>query len=111
MKHTPGPWSIRPREIEYKPITPDNHEHKALIEEHGLDKPFKGISIGTDKGQVAIIPLDESSRANADLIEKCPLILKALKDMIKSEKEYCESEGIPDGWACAEAEKLIASLA
>lgn len=60
--------SIAPSIQEYQPIISDSHKHAALIKEKGLDAKFEAISIGNECGQIAIVPLDESSSGNAERI-------------------------------------------
>lgn len=77
------------RALQYKPIIPDDHEHKELIEREGLDKPFTAISIGVKEGQIALVPLDESNEANANLIASAPELLEALKELHKVTNIIC----------------------
>ena len=86
-EYTPGPWEIGPRENKYQAI-PDNTIKKKLLEELNLVN-FKALSIGSSLGaQIAIIPLDESNRANACLIKAAPNLLKICKQI----NEWFEGE-------------------
>ena len=88
-QYTPGPWTIAPRKNKYRAI-PDDPEELQLAEKYGLDK-FEAISIGTKSGQIAIIPLDESSLSNAILISCTPLLL----DVAKGTVNLLETMGKP----------------
>jgi hypothetical protein len=79
-RYTPGPWTIAPRKNKYRAI-PDDPEELQLVEKYGLDK-FEALSIGTNSGQIAIVPLDESSLANATLISCTPLLLDVAKGTV-----------------------------
>jgi hypothetical protein len=76
-KHTEGPWNIAPKTCEY--IANPDAEIKAKMILMGIPLSFNALSIGTDMGSVALIPLDESSRENAQLIVAAPDLLKALE--------------------------------
>ena len=81
-KRTPGPWTLNPYAADYEVVSSDAPDHIALrmmmLEVHGKGK-FKALSIGNIHGQIAIIPLDESSEANAKLIAAAPDMAEALK--------------------------------
>lgn len=47
-----------------------------------VGKVFEAISIGTKDGQVAIIPLDESSEENANFVAAAPDLLYALEEFL-----------------------------
>lgn len=79
-KHTPGPWEIAPRIAKYSVIPANDHERGQLERIGALT--FDALSIGTPNGQVAIIPLDESSRGNATLIVGAKDLREALVDLI-----------------------------
>ena len=72
-KITPGPWNVAPKKAMYGAFG----EEARKLEAVGLPTQFEGLSIGTDNGQVAIIPLDESNEANAQLIAAAPELLEA----------------------------------
>lgn len=74
-KFTPGPWSVAPKKAMYGAFG----EEARKLEAVGLPTQFEGLSIGTDSGQIAIIPLDESNEANAQLIAAAPELLHCLK--------------------------------
>lgn len=82
MSCTKGPWYIARRENKYKtaPEDPREVEHLAKL---GLDT-FAALSIGTDQNQVAIVPLDESSRENAERIVSC---VNAHDDLVATLRE------------------------
>ena len=64
-KHTPTPYSIGLRTNFYKA---DGSPHEvALLNKIGRIR-FEAISIGTESGQICLVPLDESSRENAAFI-------------------------------------------
>ena len=79
VKHTMGPWTINPHKGVYSVVgtlAPDHQrEREAIIKRLGKDR-FEALSIGTSSCQVAIIPLDESSEANASLIRAAPDLLE-----------------------------------
>jgi len=62
----PLKWSVAPRESTYK-VCDSDPTRQALLEAHGMDR-FQAVSVGTPRGQIANIPLDESSRENAAFI-------------------------------------------
>lgn len=74
---TQGEWSIAPRIGKYQAL-PGNEEERVALEKIG-GITFEALSIGTRSGQVAIIPLDESNRDNANLIVAAPKLLNALR--------------------------------
>lgn len=55
--------------------------HKAL-QLAGKIKPFEAISIGTLKGQICFVPLDESNKETAELISNLPQLLKDMGKML-----------------------------
>jgi hypothetical protein len=57
---------------------PGNEEERVALEKIG-GITFEALSVGTWGGQVAIIPLDESNRDNANLIVAAPKLLNALR--------------------------------
>lgn len=52
------------------------------MQEGGLSVEFDALSVGTDAGTVALIPLDESSVENAMLILVVPELLAQVKCVI-----------------------------
>lgn len=74
---TRGRWEIGPRVGRYKSI-PANEDERAALEKIG-HMQFDALSVGTESGQVAIIPLDESNRANAELIAQAPEFFRLLR--------------------------------
>ena len=56
--------SIAPRTNFYTVPEP----HAQALRDRGLPTTFEAISIGWERGQFAIVPLDESSRENAERI-------------------------------------------
>lgn len=87
MIHTPTPWHIAPYSAPYI-ATSHDPKIKAYLEETGTDK-FDALSIGTETGSAALIPLDESSRENAEFIVKAvnchDELVAALEDIISAE--------------------------
>jgi hypothetical protein len=63
------PWYIEPHTATYRVVSAANHagERLAMLAAIGALQ-FEALSIGTRRGQVAIVPLDESSRENAEFI-------------------------------------------
>jgi hypothetical protein len=76
--YTPGPWSVGFRKNKYRIDSDDSKPETQICKNLGLDK-FEALSVGTRKGQVAIIPLDESNEANARLIAACPVMYNFIK--------------------------------
>jgi hypothetical protein len=74
---TQGNWSVAPRIGKYQ-VLPGNEEERIALEKIG-GITFEALSVGTRNGQVAIIPLDESNRDNANLIVSAPKLLNALR--------------------------------
>lgn len=64
-RHVGKMASLMPRAINYS-VTNDDLKQRLIS--HGLPVSFDALSVGTDDGQLALIPLDESSRENAVLI-------------------------------------------
>jgi len=80
-QHTPTPWFLNPRENKYQAV--GNPKEMAILESIGHAK-FDALSIGAENGQVAIIPLDESNKGNAEFIVRAcnshDDMLEALED-------------------------------
>lgn len=72
-------YSVAPREARYQVVN-DDPKVQARLEELGLDK-FTALSVGTESGQLCIVPLDESSRENAELIARA---CNAHDDLVKA---------------------------
>lgn len=68
-KLTPGPWEVSGRRAVYQDVGK-------------VFAPFDAASVGTVTGQVAIVPLDESSLANAHLIAAAPKMYEALATIL-----------------------------
>lgn len=106
---TQGEWSIAPRVGKYQ-VVPGNEEERLALEKIG-GITFEALSVGTRNGQVAIIPLDESNRDNANLIAAAPRLLNALRLIQKrmydsdrftsTELEYIVTSALSDakGWS------------
>lgn len=77
-KITKGDWALSPIIGKYKPV-PLNGKQENLLIETKLLNPFEALSIGTAKGQIAIIPLDESNKFNGVLMAAAPKMLHALR--------------------------------
>lgn len=74
-KRTPGPWQIGLKTSKYKV----DEKHHLKLAALGLPNEFEALSIGGNFiGQVALIPLDESSIENAQLIAAAPEMYEAL---------------------------------
>jgi len=56
---------IESRTVEYQP---KNEIDRRRLAECGLETSFPALSIGTASGTLCLVPLDESSRENAELI-------------------------------------------
>lgn len=84
-----GNISIHPRVGKYRAIPSSREEAEALEKIGGLE--FEALSVGTEDGQIAIIPLDESSRANAErivyLLKFHDYLIKMLNQQIEYHKE------------------------
>jgi hypothetical protein len=76
---TPLPWAIGAKRARY--VIPD--PMAGVLRSKGLPAEFEALSIGRDDiGQVAIIPLDESNRENAEYIVNACNALPALIDLL-----------------------------
>ena len=98
MTHTPGPWTIGVRSNTYQAVG-DSEKLVAV----GLPVQFVALSVGTPQGQVAIVPLDESSRENAHLIAAAPALLAALKGLMNDLDDDWWVESTPHDKALFEA--------
>jgi hypothetical protein len=67
-EHTKEPWRIGVRKNNYK--IEGSKEEMEILQRLGKVS-FEALSIGMDEEQIAIIPLDESSEANARRIVAC----------------------------------------
>lgn len=94
-RHTPGAWEIAPRIAKYSVIPANDHERGQLERIGALT--FDALSIGTPKGQAAIIPLDESSRDNATLIAAAPEMFDLLNQL--NNWLVCAAIATPDDMA------------
>ena len=65
--HTEEPWDLKTKIAAYH----ISGEAKQRLESAGLQTSFDAMSVGAVEGQVAIIPLDESSEANGRRIVAC----------------------------------------
>lgn len=84
--HTPAPWNIALRTNFYK----SDGIEVPLMQKIGVPVRFEAISIGggEDNNQMAIVPLDSSSIANARLIASAPELLAALEAMLSAASAY-----------------------
>lgn len=83
---TPADWNIAPHKATYELALPDNAttDDRARLEkcqQLGFSR-MECVSIGTYKGQVALIPLDESNMDNARLICAAPNLLDAMGEIL-----------------------------
>lgn len=79
-KWTRGPWEVAPQSATYE-VTGEAGER---LRDAGLNTQVVMISVGTRSGQVAAIPLDESSIENASLIAEAPNLYDQLADLVNS---------------------------
>ncbi len=79
---TKGPWEMYTRRATYRA----GKKEEAKLKAYGMPTQFEAVSIGTKQGQVAIIPLDESSLANGQLITAAPDMCELLDAMVKYHK-------------------------
>jgi len=100
MSYTKEPWNIGPETARYEVCRGIKRQ---ALKVAGLPTEFEALSIGTDSGQVAIIPLDESNIDNAHLIVAAPGLLRELERMVEY---YRHSEIRPEAIG-----KIKASLA
>jgi hypothetical protein len=81
FKGTIGNLNSGQRTNYYKSAPTTEHE-RILLKKHGLDKPFECFSIGNEKGQIALVPCDNTGRevakANADLFSVAHELLEIL---------------------------------
>lgn len=81
FKGTTGKLNSGQRTNFYKSAPQTEHE-RILLEIHGLDKPFECFSVGNEKGQIALIPCDDTgkdvAKANADLFSVAHELLEIL---------------------------------
>lgn len=98
MKYTPGPWGIGSRKATYTVLP----EMAKKLQAYGLPTEFKALSVGTSRGQVAIIPLDESNVANARLIAAAPELLEIAKryelweaKLLETSESWGSEDGLP----------------
>lgn len=80
-KHTPGPWSVAARVGKYQAVPANEHERAMLESIKAVE--FQALSVGHPGGQIAIVPLDESSPENANLLSAAPDMLEALEGLIE----------------------------
>jgi len=80
-EQTEAPWTMSGLTNRYH-ITQNESWPQELLEHFNTE--FDAISISSPDGrQVAIIPLDESTRQNAHLIEKAPEMLALLEELLE----------------------------
>ena len=104
MKHTPGPWDVAPLRAVYEVTGAAGERLKAV----GLPTEIEMASVGAYRvGQIAAIPMDESSMANAHLIAAAPDLLEALEvALLKMESD---EETIDGEWgACRDISTMEA---
>ena len=99
-KWTQAPWHIGPKTATYKVVGPAAD----TLERYGLPVYVEMVSIGTQDGQIAVIPMDESSMDNAHLIKAAPLLVEVLEKIVDSGTWYSSAleidlykEGAIDG--------------
>ena len=64
-KHAYSKASIAPKKMTYMPA---RIEDRVKLMEAGLPVEFEAISIGTEDGQLCLVPLDESSEGVARVL-------------------------------------------
>ena len=72
-------WEVGPRTNDYM-ATPRTHAEVRQLETIG-GMQCEALSVGGPHGQVAIVPLDESSKERAQLIAAAPKMAKMLLSM------------------------------
>jgi len=77
---TKGPWDIGVKRCKYRCLP--EPAVAARMTAAGIPFEFEALSIGTDKGTVCLVPLDESNEDNAKLIVKTPE-LKADSELLE----------------------------
>lgn len=90
-KHTPGPWEIAPKRCVYRAV-PADYETTLRMAQAGVPFEFEALSVGTNAGTVALIPLDESSEDNALVVRAAPDLLAEI------EREYAELADVRNNW-------------
>jgi hypothetical protein len=96
------PWYIEPHTATYRVVSAANHagERLAMLAAIGALQ-FEALSIGTRRGQIAIVPLDESTRENAAFIVRAcnthDELLAAAQDLVKLLEDVGEKTEWRDG--------------
>ncbi len=98
---TKGPWEMYTRRAIYRV----GEKEEAKLKAYGMPTQFEAVSIGTKQGQIAIIPLDESSLANGQLISAAPEMYKALTKCLKVLMKVRNSE-----WYAPEIDEATRAL-
>lgn len=102
-----GNWTIGPRVGRYRCIPANEREQQALEAINGMEFSALSIGDGPNGKQVAIIPLDESSREAAVLITYAPAMLAELQALVEwADKMTGRAE--PEYTPLASARALIA---
>lgn len=107
---TKGPWDIGVKRCKYRCLP--EPEVAARMKAAGIPFEFEALSIGTDKGTVCLVPLDESNEDNAKLLVKTPDLLSALRKDLEMFRHYRDwSNGMDvDPDMIREMDKSIARL-
>ena len=88
MKAIEENWNLSTVQNGYSAIPDTSAQEAALASINGLR--FRAMSIGGPNGQVAIIPLDESSEERGLLASKAPQMARILLSYVTSDKQKRE---------------------
>lgn len=87
---TKGSWHVAPQKAVYS-ITGEAGER---LKSYNLPTDVVMVSVGTSNGQVAAIPMDESSMENAYLISAAPEMYRLLEQV----NEFLISRGYEENY-------------